>query len=38
MILLAFLKDVLEIQTDAVKPGDKVVIIDDVIATGGKFC
>jgi len=28
-------EDVLEIQADAVKPGDKVVIIDDLLATGG---
>lgn len=27
--------DTLEIQADAVKPGDKVVILDDLLATGG---
>ena len=27
--------DVLEIHTDAIKPGDRVVIHDDVLATGG---
>eukprot|EP00112_Aurelia_sp_Birch-Aquarium-sp1_P022292 Seg624.4 transcript_id=Seg624.4/GoldUCD/mRNA.D3Y31 product="Adenine phosphoribosyltransferase" protein_id=Seg624.4/GoldUCD/D3Y31 len=28
-------EDILEIQADAIKPGEKVVIIDDLIATGG---
>ena len=28
-------EDVLEIQADALKPGEKVVIIDDLLATGG---
>lgn len=28
-------KDVFEIQADAIKPGQKVVIVDDIIATGG---
>jgi len=27
--------NVLELQTDDLKPGDKVVIIDDILATGG---
>ena len=27
--------DTIEIQADAVKPGDKVVILDDLLATGG---
>jgi len=27
--------DVIEIQEDAVKPGDRVVILDDLLATGG---
>jgi len=27
--------DVLEIHKDAIKPGDKVVIVDDLLATGG---
>jgi len=27
--------DVLEIHRDAVKPGDKVILVDDLIATGG---
>lgn len=27
--------DILEIHEDAVKPGDKVLIVDDVLATGG---
>ncbi len=27
--------DVLEMHTDAVKPGDRVVIVDDLLATGG---
>jgi len=27
--------DVLEIHEDAVKPGDKIVIVDDLLATGG---
>ena len=25
-----------ELHTDAVKPGDRVLLIDDLIATGGK--
>lgn len=36
MICLNILQDILEIQADAINPGDKVVIIDDLIATGGK--
>lgn len=32
---LEYGKDVLEIHTDAVEPGEKVLIVDDVIATGG---
>ncbi|MBI3633831.1 MAG: adenine phosphoribosyltransferase [Candidatus Vogelbacteria bacterium] len=28
-------KDTLEIQADAIKPGDEVILIDDVLATGG---
>lgn len=27
--------DVLEIHTDAIKPGDKVLVVDDLLATGG---
>ncbi len=27
--------DIIEIQQDAVKPGQKVVILDDLLATGG---
>lgn len=27
--------DVIEIQADAIKPGDRVVILDDLLATGG---
>lgn len=30
--------DTLEIHQDAIKPGQKVVIIDDLIATGGTAC
>jgi adenine phosphoribosyltransferase len=32
---LEYGRDTLEIHADAVKPGDKVVIIDDLLATGG---
>jgi len=27
--------DTIEIQTDAIKPGNRVVILDDLLATGG---
>ena len=32
---LEYGKDALEIHEDAVKPGQKVLIVDDVLATGG---
>lgn len=32
---LEYGKDRLEIHTDAVKPGDKILLIDDLLATGG---
>ena len=32
---LEYGRDTLEIHADAIKPGDKVVIIDDLLATGG---
>ncbi|GAV21817.1 adenine phosphoribosyltransferase [Carboxydothermus pertinax] len=32
---LEYGSNTLEIHTDALKPGDKVVIVDDVLATGG---
>lgn len=32
---LEYGKDVLEIHKDAVKPGEKVVVVDDLLATGG---
>ncbi|MEK6936300.1 MAG: purine phosphoribosyltransferase family protein, partial [Nanoarchaeota archaeon] len=31
-------KDKIEIHKDAIKPGDKVLLIDDLIATGGTAC
>ena len=30
-------KDCFEIQKNAIKPGQKVVIVDDLLATGGKY-
>jgi adenine phosphoribosyltransferase len=30
--------DTLEIHTDAIKPGEKVLIADDLLATGGTMC
>ena len=35
--MFCLLQDVLEMQNDAVEPGQKVVVIDDLLATGGKF-
>ncbi len=32
---LEYGSDIIEIQTDAVSPGDKVVVLDDLLATGG---
>lgn len=32
---LEYGKDTLEIHVDAIKPGDKVLVIDDLLATGG---
>lgn len=32
---LEYGKDVLEIHRDAVRPGDRVLVVDDVLATGG---
>ncbi|MBU0667089.1 MAG: adenine phosphoribosyltransferase [Nanoarchaeota archaeon] len=30
--------DTIEIHKDAIKPGDKVLVVDDLIATGGTVC
>ena len=35
--IVFILKDVLEIQADAIQKGQKVVVIDDLIATGGEL-
>ncbi|KFO77873.1 Adenine phosphoribosyltransferase, partial [Cuculus canorus] len=35
---LEYGKAELEIQSDAVEPGQKVVIVDDLLATGGTMC
>ena len=32
---LEYGKDVVEVHTDAVKPGTKVLMVDDLLATGG---
>ena len=32
---LEYGKDTVEIQADAVKPGDRIVLVDDLLATGG---
>lgn len=34
---MCFLKDVLEIQEDSIRPGQRVLVIDDLIATGGSL-
>ncbi|XP_065360416.1 adenine phosphoribosyltransferase [Calliphora vicina] len=34
---LEYGSDIFEIQTDAIKPGQKVLIIDDLLATGGSL-
>ena len=34
-VLLLIIFDTIEIHKDAVKPGQKVVLVDDLIATGG---
>ena len=33
--ILFVLQDKMEVQTDSIKPGQSVVIIDDLLATGG---
>lgn len=35
---LEYGQDTLEVHRDAIKPGQKVVIVDDLIATGGTAC
>lgn len=35
--IIFLLKDVLEIQADAIQKGQKVVVIDDLLATGGEL-
>ncbi|XP_010139505.1 PREDICTED: adenine phosphoribosyltransferase, partial [Buceros rhinoceros silvestris] len=35
---LEYGKAELEIQSDAVEPGQKVIIVDDLLATGGTMC
>lgn len=37
IFLLFFFKDVFEMQKGAITTGQKVLIVDDLIATGGKF-
>ncbi len=35
---LEYGQDTLEVQSDAVKPGQRVVVLDDLLATGGTMC
>jgi adenine phosphoribosyltransferase len=32
---LEYGSDIIEIQNDSLKPGDKVLLVDDLLATGG---
>ena len=33
---VSFIQDVLEMQADAIEKGQKVIILDDLLATGGE--
>jgi adenine phosphoribosyltransferase len=35
---LEYGKNTLELQSDSIQPGDKCIVIDDLIATGGTVC
>lgn len=35
LFILSLLQDVLEIQKDSILPGQRVLVVDDLIATGG---
>lgn len=37
LIHLCIIQDVFELQTDSITPGQKVLVVDDLLATGGNL-